>query len=389
MSSALIGRRFSMPRRILLASSFIFAGLFASAPQGQAATLRLEKVVMEGLANPRGLSFGPDGWLYAAEAGTGGNGPSIVSGDRQTVFFGLSGGVTRYRSGVQEAVIDGLPSLAPDGGFGATGAHDLAFLDGVLHVVMGFGANPALRANLASAPGSELLGQVVSVSGSTISAVADLAAFELANGPDNEPNSNPFSVVALANSLVVTDAGGNDVLTVSQNGAIAVKAVLPQGSYQPVPTGATVGPNGDILVGQLTGAPFPVGGANVFAIDEAGMIDVFAAGFTNLIDVAFGNGKLYALEFDSDGLRGPNTTGSLFEISEDGVKRLVYGGLNSPTGLAVGANGSIFVAESGVSPTDGRVIELAPVPLPASLPLLAGGMTFAAAVGSWKNRKRS
>ncbi|WP_306751698.1 ScyD/ScyE family protein [Paracoccus actinidiae] len=343
---------------------------------------------MEGLANPRGLSFGPDGWLYAAEAGTGGDGPSILSGDGQTVFFGLSGGVTRYRSGVQEAVIDGLPSLAPAGGFGATGAHDLAFLNGVLHVVMGFGANPALRANLAGAPGSELLGQVVSVSGNTVSAVADLAAFELADGPDNEPNSNPFSVVALANSLVVTDAGGNDVLTVSQDGTIALKAVLPQGSYQPVPTGATVGPNGDILVGQLTGFPFPVGGANVFAIDGAGMIDVFAAGFTNLIDVAFGNGKLYALEFDSDSLIGPNTTGSLFEVGKDGVKRLVYGALNSPTGLAIGTNGRIFVAESGVSPTDGRVIELAPVPLPASLPLLAGGMAFAAAVGSRKSRKR-
>lgn len=389
MSLALIGRRVSMPRRILLASSFTLAGLLASAPPGEAATLRLEKVVMEGLANPRGLSFGPDGWLYAAEAGTGGDGPSIVSGDGQTVSFGLSGGVSRYRSGMQEVVVDGLPSLAPAGGFGATGAHDLAFLDGVLHVVLGFGANPALRANLASAPGSELLGQVVSVSGGTVSAVADLAAFELANDPDGEPNSNPFSLVALSDRFAVTDAGGNDVLTVGRDGAIAIKAVLPKGSYQPVPTGATVGPGSDILVGQLTGFPFPIGGANVFAIDGMGMIDVLAAGFTNLIDVAYGNGKLYALEFDSDGLLGPNTAGSLFEIGEDGIKRLIYGGLNSPTGLALGVDGSIFVAENGVSPTDGRVIQLAPVPLPASLPLLAGGMTFAAAVGSWRGRKRS
>lgn len=389
MSSALIGRCVSMPRRILLASSFTLASLLASAPSGEAATLRLEKVVMEGLANPRGVSFGPDGWLYAAEAGTGGDGPSIVSGDGQTVSFGLSGRVSRYRSGVQEVVVDGLPSLAPAGGFGATGAHDLAFLDGVLHAVLGFGANPALRANLASAPGSELLGQVVSVSGGTVSAVADLAAFELTDGPDDEPNSNPFSLIALSDRFIATDAGGNDVLTVSRDGAVAITAVLPKGSYQPVPTGATVGPEGEILVGQLTGFPFPVGGANVFAIDGIGMIDVLAAGFTNLIDVAYGNGKLYALEFDSDGLLGPNNTGSLFEIGEDGIKRLVYGGLNSPTGLALGVDGSIFVAENSVSPTDGRVIQLAPVPLPASLPLLAGGMTFAAAVGSWRGRKRS
>lgn len=53
-SSALIGRSVPMPRRILLASSFTFAGLLASAPAGDDLTLRLEKVVMEGPANPRG-----------------------------------------------------------------------------------------------------------------------------------------------------------------------------------------------------------------------------------------------------------------------------------------------------------------------------------------------
>jgi hypothetical protein len=40
--------------------------------------------VMSGLVSPRGLSFGPDGGLYVAEAGSGGNGTSIVLGSGNT-----------------------------------------------------------------------------------------------------------------------------------------------------------------------------------------------------------------------------------------------------------------------------------------------------------------
>ena len=35
------------------------------------------KVVAEGLDNPRGIGFGPDGALYVAESGSGGAGPCV------------------------------------------------------------------------------------------------------------------------------------------------------------------------------------------------------------------------------------------------------------------------------------------------------------------------
>jgi glucose/arabinose dehydrogenase len=35
------------------------------------------KVVAEGLDNPRGIGFGPDGALYVAESGSGGAGPRV------------------------------------------------------------------------------------------------------------------------------------------------------------------------------------------------------------------------------------------------------------------------------------------------------------------------
>ena len=62
---------------------------------------------------------------------------------------------------------------------------------------------------------------------------------------------------------------------------------------------------------QLTGFPFPVGGAKIFKVNpRTGAMSEFASGFTNLMDLAFGrDGTLYALEIDHDGLLAPGHGG--------------------------------------------------------------------------------
>ena len=52
-------------------------------------------VVMSGLDNPRGLAFGPEGALYVAEAGRGGEGPCFFNSAGEFRCYGPTGAITR------------------------------------------------------------------------------------------------------------------------------------------------------------------------------------------------------------------------------------------------------------------------------------------------------
>src|SRR5689334_2655683 len=97
-----------------------------------------DTIVMSGLHNPRGLTFGPGepgrnhgqsqrAALYVAEAGTGG--PLCTPQIRGPVCVGLTGSISRYRHGQQQRIVQGLPSYAPFAppSAGAVGASDVSF----------------------------------------------------------------------------------------------------------------------------------------------------------------------------------------------------------------------------------------------------------------------
>src|SRR5687768_3126063 len=74
------------------------------------------KVVADGLDNPRGIGFGPDGALYVAEAGAGGPPPCVSGGpEGGEACFGRSGAVTRITRHSQKRVLKGLPSVSEPG----------------------------------------------------------------------------------------------------------------------------------------------------------------------------------------------------------------------------------------------------------------------------------
>ncbi|MGI6870982.1 ScyD/ScyE family protein [Amycolatopsis sp. 3B14] len=311
--------------------------------------------VAGGLDSPRGLSFSPDGALYVAEAGRGGAGP-CMAGPEGEACYGESGAVTRIDHGQQKRVLSGLPSLAARDGSGAIGPSDVSFLGkGNMYVTVGLGANPALRTNLPP-KGQQFMGWLLRNG----KPVADIAGYEATANPDGgEPDSNPNSVLALPGGRVVADAGGNSLLWVPDKGGIHTIATFPtrmatgpdgsQIPMQSVPTSVALGPDGALYVGELTGFPFPKGAARVYRVVPGKAPQVYAEGFTNIIDIGFAQGKLYVLEIAHNGLLSGDPTGALIQVGKNGAQHIVTQQLTMPGGLAL-RDGKAYVSNCGACP---------------------------------------
>ena len=344
-------------------------------------------VVADGLHNPRGMSFGPGGALYVAEAGSGGPGPCIPAPGPPgpLTCYGATGSITRInlRSGNTTRIVRGLPSLAPqvNGMPGETvGPQDISFAGKTGYFTVGLGAPPAARAQLGAAGPSFATVSRIRPNG-RVTRVADLGAHEAANDPDaGRPgalvDTNPYSIDATRPSrILVTDAGGNDLLRVSANGKVKTLAVFPFGQtaappflelppgtqipYQPVPTGVARGRGGIAYVGTLTGFPFPVGAATLFGA-RGTATRVVADGFTTIIDVAVGRrDSIYVLQVSTQGLAGPPSPGRLIRIAANGTRtELAAGLLRQPTGLAVSNRGVVYVANEGMSARDAKIVRI-------------------------------
>lgn len=336
-------------------------------------------VVATGLANPRGIFADADGNLWVAESGIGGDGPCAMGPEGNEECMGQSGGVTKISAdGSQERVLDGLASRAAKDGSAATGPNDVAVVENQIFVLLGFGGDPATRVDIGA---EDELGWLMVDDGSGLKPVVDVAAYETDSNPDGAAiDSNPFSLVPAAEgALVVSDAGGNALLNVSAAGEISTLTVFPNreakapdGSdipMNPVPTGVTSDANGDLTVGELTGFPFPIGGANVYTMSAGGGDPTSTLdGFTNVIDVAAGpDGSTYVLEMLTGSMLGANPAdpstlnGQLTRVSLDGTRTVIaHDGLVWPTGLAVDADGNIFVATWGVMGNMGQIWKIAP-----------------------------
>jgi hypothetical protein len=337
------------------------------------------EVVATGLMNPRGMVVGADGAVYVAEAGVGGDGPCAIGPEGNEECYGLSGGVTRIADGAQERVVDNLGSRAAEGGMNATGPNDVGLVGDTVYVLVGLGGDPATRVDLDA--GSDQLGYLFRAENGEVTSVADVAGFETAENPDAGAfDANPYGLEMQEDgSALIVDAGMNALLLVGADGAISTLAVFPNenvagpdGSEIPmnaVPTSVITALDGSYRVGELTGFPFPPGGAKVFAVPAGGgEPTVDQDGFTNIIDLALGpDGSLYVLEFNAGGIlsidpANPATLdGRLTRVLPDGSRQEIAGqGLTAPTGLAVDAEGNVYVAVFGVIGDMGQVWRIAP-----------------------------
>jgi hypothetical protein len=344
------------------------------------------KVVAEGLNNPRGIGIGPDGALYVAESGSGGSGKCIPSPEGGAPScFGRTGSVTRITRHSQRRVLTGLPSVAEKGGVAAAGPVDLGFSGWTGYLLVGNpGGGAATRKALG--PGAGRFGKLLKVDLHGIRSVADFPRFEDANNPDDgagaqpglEIDSNPNGLLVRHGARYVADAGGNDLLKVDHKGRISVVAVFPtqlspnpgipdlpdELETQAVPTSVVKGPDGAYYVGQLTGFPFPPGGANVWRVKPGHDPEVFEGDFTNIIDIAFDKrGRLYVLEIATDGLlnapEGELPMGRLVRVNKDGSRTtLASKGLNAPGGFVLGHHAA-YITNNSILSGAGQVVKVA------------------------------
>ena len=334
-----------------------------------------QQVIASGLDNPRGIAFGPDGALYVVEAGRGGTSTLCdVGGAGNPRCYGPSGAITRITGiGVHDRIVTGLPSVAGANGADALGPADIDFGFNSAWVTIGFGANPLQRSVYEAA--GHRFGSLIRVTGiGQWSYVLDISDHEISSNPDaGVIDSNPFGLRVLADRVIVADAGANALLQIGQFGQTTTLAVFPRRTVGPatidaVPTSVAVGPDGAYYVGELTGAPFPVGAARVYRVPaNGGTPTVVASGFTNVIDVAFDlpRNAAYVLEHDADGIIppiGPGVDGRLIRINtQTGVQTVVAStGLVKPGGVAVGSDGALYVTRRTGQAGLGEVVRIVP-----------------------------
>ena len=334
------------------------------------------KVVAKGLDNPRGIGFGPDGALYVAESGSGGPGPeNCIESPEGPACFGRTGAVTRITKRSQHRVLSGLPSVAEEGGVGATGPVDLGFSGWTGYLLVGNpGGGPESREQFG--PGARRFGKLLKVDLRGIRSVADFPRFEERNNPDQgagvppgEPgaiDSNPNGLLVRKGAQYVADAGGNDLLKVDHKGRISVVGVFrpdragPAGFPVPgarvpgVTTSVVKGPDGAFYVGQLNGSSR--GRGQRFRVVSGHDPEVFAGASPTSSTRLDKRGRLYVLEIATAGLLNtpPDQlppAGS--SVNRDGSQTTLASRAERP-GRARARHGAAYITNNSILSDAGR-----------------------------------
>jgi hypothetical protein len=313
-------------------------------------------VFAKGFNNPRGLKFGPDGYLYVAEGGMGGTDSTEGTCAQVIPPVGpYTGGLTARISkvspaGMRTTVLDNLPSSQTSPGSGGliSGVADVAFVDHTLYAIL---AGAGCSHGISGIPNG-----IIRVHGhGTWSLVANLSAFQQSHPvahpePDDfEPDGTWYSMVNVNDDLYAVEPNHGELVRVTRRGDITRVADISASQGHIVPT--AVAYHGNFFVGNLNTFPIVDGSSKILKITPSGEVKVWAEGFTTVLGVAFDcNERMYVLENTTRQPYPTPNTGNIIRVGHSGERDTIATGLFLPTAMTFGPDGNLYVSNVGFGP---------------------------------------
>ncbi|AVR45310.1 ScyD/ScyE family protein [Christiangramia fulva] len=311
------------------------------------------------IPSPRGLKFGPDGYLYVASAGTGGT--TLLTSCEQVIppvgpyLGGNTSSILKISpAGVITNLVSQLPSDVNALGF-TMGVADIEFVENQLYALLDAGCshgNPDYPTSVIK----------VNNDGSW-SVVANISDY-LANNPvaapeedDFEPDGTLYDLINVRGNLYSVEPNRGDLIKITTDGTITRVLDFSAQYGHNVPT--SIAFHGNFYVGNLRTFPLVKGSSKIFKVTPDGEVKIWAEDFTGILGVAFdAQNRMYVLETSAVDNGPAPGTGRVVRLNNDHSRDVIIDNLTFPTGMTFGPEGALYISNAGFGPPVGQILKV-------------------------------